>query len=550
MLFNSTEFICVFLPITLIGYFALGRLGGPSWAMSWLVAASMAFYGWWKSEFLWLLIASVTLNYAISVALRKNPKRWVLAVGIAANLLALGWFKYSGFLAEAVNSMFGAGIPVPHVVLPLAISFYTFQQIAYLVDVHDGLTQEPNFLRYALFVTFFPQLIAGPIVHHKEVLPQFERPETYRPNLDNLTIGLTVFAIGLFKKVVLADSFSPTVQAMYSAAAEGIMPSAFEAWIGSFSYALQLYFDFSGYSDMAVGLGLMFGIRLPINFASPYKAASIIEFWTRWHITLTRFLTTYLYFPVTKSLTERRMRANKPLLQSSAPKLAPFVVLLVVPTLLTMALSGIWHGAGWQFLVWGALHGVMLIINHGWRHLRQGLGIGQSFGPMFRPISVLVTFTAVTVSMVFFRADSVETAMTVLQGMAGLKETPPAVIAAVQVGSEALAPSASVDATLLDRIFRILMRIQERLTWSSTQLVLLGLAIVWLLPNTYEWLGAFFAKKKKASRAASPSSFRWSPAAWRWRPAPLEGVAVGILLCIALVEAFSAMPTEFLYFTF
>ena len=537
MLFNAPEFILAFLPVTLAGFFLLGAFGRRTAAIWWLAGASLFFYGWWKISFVPLIVGSVLFNFAVGTALIRRPNRRLLALGIAANLGALGWFKYAGFLAEAANLLSGLGLPVPQIILPLAISFYTFQQVAFLVDAHDGMVEETDFGRYCVFILFFPQLIAGPIVHHKEVLTQFDDPAIYRPQLGSFAIGLTVFAIGLFKKVYLADPLSETAALAYAPAALGVAPPFVDGWVGVTAFSLQLYFDFSGYSDMAIGLALMFGIRLPINFASPFKAASIIEFWSRWHITLTRFLTAYLYNPILMTLTKRRMAAGKPLLKRSAPAFVPFVMLLATPTLITMVLAGVWHGAGWQFLVFGAFHGVMLVANHAWRHFAPKRTLPGWIAWSTRPLCVAITFALVTVSFIFFKSTSLGQALLVVQGIAGLGGVEPAIAQPPPMPVVASGPAPN----LWDVILR---KAWNRLMTEDVWRVLSGLAIVCLLPNTQQWLAGCTAF---AGRADRPMGLVPRLA---WRPTMAQGAAVGVLFCLTLLQAFSAAPTEFLYFTF
>jgi D-alanyl-lipoteichoic acid acyltransferase DltB (MBOAT superfamily) len=551
MLFNSAAFIAFFLPLTLAGYYLLGTRAGSRAASLWLFAASLFFYGWWDVRFLPLLGLSLLANYAIGRALARRPRRWLLVLGVGANLGALGWFKYSGFLASVANQLTGAGLPVPQVILPLAISFYTFQQIAYLVDAADGETDEASVDRYCLFVTFFPHLIAGPLVHHREMLAQFNRPETYRPKLGNLALGLTVFGIGLFKKVMLADTMAPAVGEVFGPAGAGVVPSLIDGWLAAIGFALQLYFDFSGYSDMAIGLALMFGLRLPVNFNSPYKSASIIEFWTRWHMTLTRFLMTYLYNPVLRALTARRVRAGKPLLRKGSPALGPFLALLVTPTLVTMTLAGVWHGAGWQFLVFGLMHGMLLVGNHGWRFLRHRLGLGAAIGHPFRPVGVGLTFAAVCLSLVFFRAESLGQAVTMAEGMVpGLHHILSAtVVPAAGAGMAATADAAAQLPGMAGPVGAphgtgLLDRVTARLGDPDVLRLLLGLVIVWALPNTQHWMrGQIVALgvDKNADQAGG---------LLRWRASAPQGAVVGALMCWTLLQTFSAAPTAFLYFTF
>ena len=359
MLFNSPEFIFVFLPITLIGFFVLAR--ASAWlAVIWLCVASFAFYAYWKPANLPILAASIVFNYAVGSAIvraragvRIGLSRLFLTVGLVGDLGLLGYFKYTDFLIMTSNEVMGWNLALQHIDLPLGISFFTFTQIAYLVDCLRGEAREYNPVRYSLFVSYFPHLIAGPILHHKEMIPQFSELRIFRPNGYYLSAGIAMFSIGLFKKVWLADGIAPIADAGFAAAQAGAV-SLSAAWAGVLAYTMQIYFDFSGYSDMAIGASFMLGVRLPANFYSPYKATSIIEFWRRWHMTLSRFLRDYLYFPLGGNRKGRPRRyAN---------------------LLITMALGGLWHGAGWTFLIWGVLHGLYLAINHAWRHQQRRLG--------------------------------------------------------------------------------------------------------------------------------------------------------------------------------
>ena len=528
MLFNSSEFVLLFLPIALGGYYLVGRLNKPAASVAWLVLASSLFYSYWNVAFVPILAMSLLANYALGRALGRRQSKWLLGAGIAANLLLLGWFKYANFLVDNIDWAFGAGISLPAIALPLAISFYTFQQIAYLVDTYDSGDAETSFLRYSCFVLFFPHLIAGPIVLYQDVRRQLTSPETFRFDRTHLVFGLTIFAIGLFKKTCLADSIGPIADGLFRDAAAGTVPTFGEAWIGVLAYSVQLYFDFSGYSDMAIGLALMFNIRLPINFWSPYKSASIIEFWSRWHITLTRFLTTYVYNPILMHFTRKRMKQGKPLLRRSSFALGPFISLLIVPTLLTMLLSGIWHGAGWQFVIWGLLHGLMLVVNHGWRTFRHAYGIGPEVGRPFRPLGIALTFTGVVLALVFFRAGSVEQALIVFRGLA------------------------AVTGPLFPSTGGLFLN-------SDIALVFLGLAIIWLLPNALQWVGGFEAKGFEAKGSEAPSRTKemgwswitaWRPLRWKWSPSLGHGAFVGALTCFALIRVFGVVPSQFLYFTF
>jgi alginate O-acetyltransferase complex protein AlgI len=401
MLFNSYEFILLFLPTVLLCFHLIGKRGHHRVAIAWLICASLFFYGWWNPAYLLLMLFSILFNYSVGISLsntsgRKLLSKTILTIGVSANLAILGYFKYANFFVDNLNALSGTNLILNEVILPLAISFFTFQQIAYLVDAYRGKTKEYNFLHYCLFVTFFPQLIAGPIVHHKEMLPQFAKDAVYKLRSKHLAIGLTIFALGLFKKVVLADGVSIYATPVFDAAEAGVMLTFFEAWGGALAYTFQLYFDFSGYSDMAIGIARMFGIRLPLNFNSPYKATSIIDFWRRWHITLSRFLRDYLYISLGGS-RKGKIRRH-------------------INLMITMILGGLWHGAGWTFILWGGLHGFYLIVNHGWRALfnnRKNTRLG-SF------CAWAITFLMVVISWVPFRAESIFGANNLLQAMAGV----------------------------------------------------------------------------------------------------------------------------------
>jgi len=392
VLFNSYTFIFFFLPITFFIYFYLNHKRLTEAGKGFLVFASLFFYSWWNISYLPLILVSMLVNYVIGRELsqhrhhgRSHAPKKLLTAGIVFNLGLLGYFKYMDFFIENLNRLVHAEIPLLHLALPLAISFFTFQQIAYLVDSYRGETKEYDFLNYALFVTFFPQLIAGPIVHHSEMMPQFAKLRNKVKNYYNIALGLFVFSMGLFKKVVIADSFAQWATQGFDVAKELNM---LEAWVTSLSYTFQLYFDFSGYTDMAIGAALLFNIKLPINFFSPYKATSIQDFWRRWHITLSRFLKEYLYIPLGGN------RKGK--------------VRTYINLFLTFLLGGIWHGAGWTFVVWGALHGGALVVHRFWQQM--GLRMPKLLG-------WFITFNFINIAWVFFRANSFHDAKKVLQGM-------------------------------------------------------------------------------------------------------------------------------------
>ncbi len=391
MLFNSYGFIFLFLPLSFFVYFYLLEKRLITGAKGFLVFSSLFFYSWWNISYLPLILTSMLFNYVIGNSLNENfkkvqlHKKALLSFGIMANLLLLGYFKYMDFFIENFNLVFDGSIPLLHLALPLAISFFTFQQIAYLVDSYRGETAEYDFLNYALFVTFFPQLIAGPIVHHKEMMPQFASKWNLVKNYKNIATGLFIFSLGLFKKVAIADYFATFATNGFDHAE---VLNFLEAWATSLSYTFQLYFDFSGYTDMAIGAALLFNIKLPINFNSPYKALDIQDFWRRWHITLSRFLRDYIYIPLGGN--------RKGAFRTYNNLLATFI------------LGGIWHGAGWTFVFWGLLHGMALVIHRFWKQLGF---------TMPKLLAWFITFNFINIAWVFFRAREFDDAIKVLTGM-------------------------------------------------------------------------------------------------------------------------------------
>ena len=485
MLFNSYVFIFLFLPIVLVGYRMLVKRGLSRASLGWLAVASLFFYGWWEPRYLVLLGVSVAFNFSLGTHLARMPAsqlgRGWLVFGVGCNLALLGYFKYATFLATNITALLGLNLEAPHVVLPLAISFFTFQQIAFLVDAWRSEPQNHSFLEYLLFVTFFPQLIAGPIVHHREMMPQFAESDS-RDLSEDMAAGTAIFTLGLAKKVLLADAMALHASPVFAATLQGEVPNASSAWLGIICYALQIYFDFSGYSDMAIGLGRMFGIRLPLNFASPYKATSIVDFWRRWHMTLSRFLRDYLYFSLGGN---RRGRLRR-----------------YVNLMLTMLLGGLWHGAGWTFVVWGGLHGTYLILNHMWAHVRPASWTSLA---LYRGLCRVLTFAAVLLAWVFFRAESFSSAWHMLKGMAFM---------AGSEGGDVLGPGFSL--------------------WKPLAI----LAIAWFVPNTQEVMARI--------RPALGASDQRFPGQWQPR---LGWAVVLAVLFVWSVNGFSKY-SEFIYFQF
>ena len=498
MLFNSYEFIFIFLPITFFIYFYLNQKRLTKASKGFLVFSSLFFYSWWNIAYLPLILSSMLFNYVMGNTLAKSgegdektrkrkqiSRKSILSIGVIANLGLLGYFKYSDFLIENVNSALSTNVPMLDLALPLAISFFTFQQIAYLVDSYRRETKEYDFLNYAIFVTFFPQLIAGPIVHHKEMMPQFANIRTKLINYKNIALGLFIFSIGLFKKVVIADSFSVWANAGFDTATT---LNLVEAWATSLSYTLQLYFDFSGYTDMAIGLALLFNIKLPINFNSPYKATNIQDFWRRWHITLSRFLRDYIYIPLGGNRKgEFRTLSN---------------------LMATFILGGIWHGAGWTFLFWGVLHGLALVAHRLW----SLLGI-----KLWNWLAWFITFNFINITWVFFRAKDWEDAIKVIEGMAGISS-----VVLTEKHEKYLSFLSPYDFVTFGEITAHIGDGSKVLNW-----MLIGLGLVLATSNSVEKMGCFKFNYKMAFITA-------------------------IILSSAFITAFFGNTTssEFLYFNF
>lgn len=404
MLFNSYEFIFVFMPVAVAGFAFLSRRHHKA-ALLWLTIVSLVFYAWWDWHSIWILLASMVFNFVCSLAIGRSAdpvSRRCLVFGIAGNLVWLGIFKYAGFAVQATNDIAGTHFAVPGITLPLGISFFTFTQIAYLVDVYLRQTSDHDPLRYSLFVSYFPHLIAGPILHHKPMMGQFADPAVARLRIDNWIIGLTYFSIGLAKKLLLADPLGAIASPLFRNAQYGGDLSAGAAWIATSTYTLQLYFDFSGYSDMAVGLSLLFGVRIPVNFLSPLKATSVTEIWRRWHISLVNLLRDYIYTPLSLMLARHAARRR-------LGKWPMFALSVVIPVNITFLVSGIWHGAGWTFIVFGIFTGLAMTVEAAWRRAAlPGLsGVAAWF----------LTMLVFLISLVFFRSADLATAQRILTAM-------------------------------------------------------------------------------------------------------------------------------------
>jgi D-alanyl-lipoteichoic acid acyltransferase DltB (MBOAT superfamily) len=510
MLFSSVGFIFGFLPIVLTVFHALIGRGLRDTAKLWLIAASVVFYGNFIPIHLLLLAASTVTNFLIGRRLMTHPTRAMLTLGLVFNLSILAVFKYADFLVANIDALFGLELPRPGIVLPLALSFFTFQKIAYLVDVYREGAPRYSFVDFVLFVVFFPQLIAGPIVHHRQIMPQIAALGLNRDRALDVAVGATAFVLGLFKKIAIADSLGVYADSTFAAAAGGVPLDLLTAWIGVVAFALQIYFDFSGYSDMALGLGRMFGISLPVNFLSPYKATSIIEFWRRWHTTLSAFLRDYLYIPLGGNRHGPVRR---------------YVNLWIV-----MLLGGLWHGANWTFVAWGGLHALYLSINHGFRNLQLPARLGLSS----KILAWAITFGAVLLAWVFFRAQNFPTAFAMLEAMAGRNGI---------VLPSAAAPLAHIAPSIVEALGISFGGLWYLAAGGPYNLVWLPVAafICLAAPNVADWLAAWqisIGHKVTKRVAALPA----------WRPGFAWGTAMGLLLAFCTVYQQNAI--RFLYFQF
>ncbi len=532
MLFNSLLFIFGFLPITMLGFHLLGRYGRRP-VIAWLALASVVFYARWNSIFVLFLLGSILVNYISAWAISLAPedstlRKRLLAVGVAINLLALFYFKYLYKTLLLLTSLHLTHIQPHPLLLPLGISFFTFTQISYLVDLAQGQAERQDFLSYLLFVTFFPHLIAGPILHHKEMMPQFGkiRPEDETADLtpvprsrrfalkpNDVSIGITWFLMGLAKKVLIADKLAHTADITFSHA--GTLTAA-SSWTGLIVYSMQLYFDFSGYSDMALGLARIFSIRFPLNFDSPYKATSVTEYWQRWHMTLTRYITLYLYNPLLLGVQRRRLASGRKISRKALATFSGFTAMVAYPTIVTMLLTGLWHGAGVQFVVFGLIHGIYLTANQAWRHFRQRIHNAPA-PPQPRGLKrlglMMGVYAQVTFALIFFRSDSMPKALALLHDMVG-------------------AHGAGSLGTLLDGALAFAL-----------------FPVVWFMPNTQQILN----QEQGAPSSAASSTIARDPAPnilpfLHWKPNLRWALLMAVLFFAVLVNMDSS--GSFLYFQF
>ena len=537
MIFTSWTFLVIFLPIALAGFWA-ASLAGTRVAGIWLIIASLTFYGFWAPYLIVLITCSILFNYGLSVAIRRCRERpklqlWLMIAGVAVDLGALFYYKYLGaIIAFALGEHFYQAHGLASIILPLGISFFTFTQIGYLVDCREGSTHDNRFTDYVLFVTFFPHLIAGPLLHNGEMMPQFSDRKTYGFHAPNVAAGLTIFIIGMMKKSLIADPLSPMIAPGF--ADPGSM-HLLGAWGAALGYSMQLYFDFSGYTDMAIGLALMFNVRFPANFNSPYKARNIIDFWQRWHMTLTRYLTQYLYNPMALAVRRRRMAKGLPMSRKALEAPRPFLNMVILPTVGTMAIAGVWHGAGLQFLVFGVLHGSYLAVNHAWR--MYGPKAPKAPRPRAARWGIAasqwtLTYLAVLVAQVFFRAGSNAQAVNLLGAM---------------VGAHGLEnPTPILFGRRMDKLLAHLIHHGGLLTKTNPDerqqliFIMVGFAIALLAPNTQQIM--VNAKPILGQLPApAPRLLLWTPSL-RW----------ALVMAVAGVTALLSLggTTEFLYFQF
>jgi D-alanyl-lipoteichoic acid acyltransferase DltB (MBOAT superfamily) len=522
MLFNSYLFLFAFLPVALAGYELAGRVHRKA-VIVWLGLCSLVFYAWWKPELLLILLGSIAFNYlAAELISRSIPSpvssRVWLYIAVIADLLMLAYYKYFFPTLNSISSILHSDRHWSNVALPLGISFFTLTQIAFLVDLYKGSAQRQDIPSYLLFVTFFPHLIAGPILHHREMMPQFQK-ERFGLKRSDLTIGLTWFILGLGKKVLIADSFAKIANPAFNAHAP---LTSGAAWLGAVAYALQLYFDFSGYSDMALGLARMFSIDFPLNFNSPYKSASIIEAWQRWHMTLARYIFTYIYNPLQRKVLQRRQRLGKGITRQDRARPLVFITVVALPLIFTLFVAGVWHGAGPQFMAFGLLHGIYLSVNHAWRQYhRKPSSSKKAAHPAMQfathRISVLFTFLCLTVSVVFFRGDNLRSSLVILRSMSGMNSQGP-------IAHPYSDPGSAIPLLLLAKVAA-------------------GLTIVWALPNTQQILTRF--RPSLEPRAWNDERV---PGLLRWAPTTAWSFGVASLMFACLVHLGDA--STFLYFQF
>jgi alginate O-acetyltransferase complex protein AlgI len=520
VLFNSYPFLFGFLPLALVLTYWAGRRRTPTLAKVTLAVLSLGFYAWWRPIYLWLLLFSIVFNYVVGDQIqqavaseRRVRSRTLLFLGLVVDVGMLGWFKYANFFADNIAAVAGTHWRLERIALPLAISFYTFQKIAYLVDSARGEARRMSILDFTLFASFFPQLIAGPIVHYKEVVPQLQGPLFGKLIWRNILVGLTIMAIGLFKKTVIADTLNDYADPLFALSDGKQSIDLVAGWLAAITYTLQVYFDFSGYSDMAIGLARMFGVKLPLNFHSPYRAANIADFWRRWHMTLQRMIYSYVFQPMSLSLI--RWSSRHDLTGWTA-----FGVSVAFPTFITFLIVGVWHGAGWTFAAFGLMHAIYVTSfeisrerrAQRQRRLRKARLKPPDPGPPQRLAARALTVVAVLLADVMFRSNTVPGAISVWLGMAGLR--------GVSDG----------------------MRFA---TWDLGATLLICIAMITFFPNTQQIMSRFDpAYNWKEWRDVAPPLVPWT-----WRPNTVGLLLAGAVLFFGVIFIERGQAV-FLYFNF
>lgn len=545
MLFNSYSFIFIFLPITFLGMLLLGSRS-PSGAVLWLGIASLFFYAFWNPIFVTLLLGSITFNYVVarwiqkrrSIQLQDKPN-YVLILAITLNIALLGYFKYTNFFLSTIIEGAGGTFQPLDIIIPLGISFFTFTQIAFLIDVSRGFTSEHNFSRYLLFVSFFPYLVAGPVLHHKQMIPQFNDAKNFRFNQENVCAGISIFIIGLAKKILIADNFGEIANPFFDTHQTDHPIQLVEAWVGAISYTLQLYFDFSAYSDMAVGLSLIFNLRLPLNFNSPFKASSVIEFWQRWHMSLTKYIGEYLYTPISLKLMRQGL---------GRAYILEVLYTLILPTLITFFIIGLWHGANWTYVMFGVLHGLFLVINHLYRAFKKKVGWRKKPNRLNIFCSTVLTYIVVVIAFVFFRADSLSSAYEICLGMFGFHGISlPATIAPLfsTIPNHVGFFNLNFDGVFPSKLF-------TSPNWYVFGLISIGQYIVWFLPNVHQIMLTQkivcedLGERPAIKRPTSLGKLNWLI----WKPNPQWAIVLGILFFVIVLALATNKPSTFLYYQF
>lgn len=546
MPFNSFDFIFIFLPCVVISFYFLSKNNNQKLLILHLLVSSLLFYSWWNINMLWLLVSSIVVNFMIFNFLISTSnykfflRKSILIFGIIFNLSLIFFYKYFDFGVSITNSIFETNFLFVNLYLPLGISFFTFQQISTLIDAWGNKCKNHNIIEYGLFVAFFPQLIAGPIIRYDEFFPQIKNKIVF--TTENISIGLTFFIIGLFKKIVIADNLAVFVNPVFISSDSGSDLLFIDTWGASLAFTFQLYFDISGYADMAIGLGRMFGIKIPLNFNSPFKAKSIIDYWQRWHLTLTRFLQGYLYNPIVVSITRKRMQKKKALYNLKFWSWGGYFHLLLFPTVLTMTIAGLWHGAGYTFVLFGFLHGIFLSLNHVFRYIMNKIVLNETMIYYVNKLYVLLTLVLITILNVPFRASSIDSTILIWKSMFGFN--------GIVLPEEYLTSFELVKNTLTfigikaDSSVPIMFLGSTQLMW-----LLSALFICWFLPNTQQIMSNYIDGKKNINfHSLVYSNIQKTNKFLTWKP-DFSWLIIVLFLSISVINSLSD-TAEFLYFRF